>query len=46
MQGWLAGAKVKAPEDVTLGLENAAAAFIGLLEGRNFGKAVVKVADA
>ena len=32
-------------EDVTEGLENAPSAFIGLLEGRNFGKAVVKVAD-
>jgi NADPH-dependent curcumin reductase CurA len=27
------------------GLENAPAAFIGLLEGRNFGKLVVRVAD-
>jgi NADPH-dependent curcumin reductase len=27
-------------------LENAPAAFIGLLEGRNFGKLVVRVADA
>lgn len=32
-------------EDVTEGLENAPKAFIGLLEGKNFGKAVVKVAD-
>lgn len=46
MQRWLASGQVKAPEDVTLGLENAATAFIGLLEGKNLGKAVVKVADA
>jgi len=26
------------------GLENAPAAFIGLLEGRNFGKLVVRIA--
>ncbi len=32
-------------EDVVEGLENAPAAFIGLLEGRNFGKLLVKVAD-
>lgn len=31
-------------EDMTEGLENAPQAFIGLLEGKNFGKAVVKVA--
>jgi hypothetical protein len=30
-------------EDVTEGLENAPAAFIGLLKGENFGKAVVRV---
>jgi NADPH-dependent curcumin reductase CurA len=30
-------------EDVTEGLENAPAAFIGLLEGKNFGKLLVKV---
>jgi NADPH-dependent curcumin reductase CurA len=32
-------------EDVTEGLENAPDAFIGLLQGKNFGKLVVKVAD-
>jgi len=31
-------------EDITNGLENAPAAFIGVLEGRNFGKALVRVA--
>jgi NADPH-dependent curcumin reductase len=31
-------------EDITDGLENAPAAFIGMLEGRNFGKALVRVA--
>ncbi|WP_397448983.1 NADP-dependent oxidoreductase [Pseudomonas sp. NA-150] len=38
--------KIKFLEDVVEGLENAPEAFIGLLEGRNFGKLVVKVADA
>jgi hypothetical protein len=32
--------------DITDGLENAAAAFIGMLEGRNFGKALVRVAPS
>jgi NADPH-dependent curcumin reductase CurA len=31
-------------EDVVDGLENAPAALQGLLEGRNFGKVVVRVA--
>ena len=37
--------KVVWREDVVEGLENAPRAFMGLLEGRNFGKLVVKVAD-
>jgi NADPH-dependent curcumin reductase CurA len=36
---------VKLREDLVVGLENAPAAFIGLLQGRNFGKLVVRVAD-
>jgi NADPH2:quinone reductase len=32
-------------EDITDGLAQASAAFIGMLEGRNFGKALVHVAD-
>ncbi|MGO4702247.1 NADP-dependent oxidoreductase [Dyella sp. 2RAB6] len=45
MSEWIAAGKVKVREDVVDGLENAPLAFIGLLEGRNFGKLVVKVAD-
>jgi len=33
-------------EDITDGLGIAPAAFIGMLEGRNFGKALVRVAPA
>jgi NADPH-dependent curcumin reductase CurA len=40
------GGKVKFREDVVEGLEQAPEAFIGLLEGRNFGKLVVKVSNA
>lgn len=42
---WLKAGKITYKEDVVVGLENAPAAFIGLLKGKNFGKLVVKVAD-
>lgn len=44
MSAWLAAGRVTLREDRVEGLENAPAAFIGLLEGRNFGKRVVRVA--
>jgi NADPH-dependent curcumin reductase CurA len=44
MGAWVAAGKVRMREDIVDGLENAPAAFIGLLEGRNFGKLVVRVA--
>ena len=43
MQGWLRDGRIKYREDVVNGLENAPQAFLGLLEGRNFGKLVVRV---
>lgn len=43
MRGWMASGKIKSREDVVDGLENAPEALIGLLEGRNFGKVVVRV---
>jgi hypothetical protein len=46
MGEWVAHGRVKLREDVIDGLENAPAAFIGLLNGRNFGKVVVRVAAA
>jgi NADPH-dependent curcumin reductase CurA len=42
---WVAEGKLRWREHVTEGLENAPAAFIGLLHGENRGKALVKVAD-
>lgn len=45
MEEWLATGRVKAREHVIDGLENAPLGLIDLLEGRNFGKVVVKVAD-
>jgi len=45
MAEWLAQGRVKAVEDIVEGLDQAPSALIGLLEGRNFGKVVVHVAD-
>jgi NADPH-dependent curcumin reductase CurA len=44
MQAWLDAGRIILREDRVEGLENAPAAFIGLLQGRNFGKLVVRVA--
>lgn len=43
MQKWLQQGKLIYKEDRVDGLENAPAAFIGLLQGENFGKLVVRV---
>ncbi len=40
---WIREGKIKYKEDFVEGLENAPNAFIGLLNGKNFGKLVVKV---
>jgi NADPH-dependent curcumin reductase CurA len=42
---WVAEGKLTWREDVTEGLENAPAAFMGMLRGENRGKALVKVAE-
>jgi NADPH-dependent curcumin reductase CurA len=44
MSAWLKAGAIKYREDIVAGLENAPGAFLGLLEGRNFGKLIVKVA--
>jgi NADPH-dependent curcumin reductase len=43
MSVWIQEGRVKYREDVVDGLENTVAAFQGLLQGRNFGKLVVRV---
>ncbi|MGJ4935805.1 NADP-dependent oxidoreductase [Bradyrhizobium sp. HKCCYLRH2060] len=43
MSAWVRDGKVKYKEHVTEGLENAPAAFMGLLKGANFGKQLVRV---
>ncbi|HEV7322855.1 MAG TPA: NADP-dependent oxidoreductase [Ensifer sp.] len=44
MAGWIKGGEVRYREDIVDGIENAPEAFIGLLDGRNFGKLVIRVA--
>jgi NADPH-dependent curcumin reductase len=44
MSAWIREGKIKYREDVVEGLDKAPAAFMGLLEGKNFGKLVVRVA--
>jgi NADPH-dependent curcumin reductase len=43
MEAWLKDGKIKYREEVIDGLENAPAAFVGLLKGENFGKRVIKI---
>jgi hypothetical protein len=43
MSQWLSKGQIKYREQLVEGLENAPDAFIGLLEGKNFGKMVIRV---
>ena len=45
MSIWLKEGKIKFREDLQTGLELAPQAFIGLLEGQNFGKLVIQVGE-
>lgn len=45
MSQWLAEGRIQYKEQLVEGLENAPEAFIGLLEGKNFGKLVIKTND-
>ena len=45
MSSWLKEGKIKFREDIQTGLELAPQAFIGLLEGQNFGKLLVRVGE-
>lgn len=44
MRAWYAAGELVYREDVVQGLENAPSAFIGMLEGNNFGKLVIHLA--
>jgi NADPH-dependent curcumin reductase CurA len=43
--GWLREGRLKHREDIVVGLEKAPEAFIGLLQGKNFGKLLVRVSE-
>lgn len=45
MGAWVRESRIKYREDIVVGLANAPQAFLGMLEGRNFGKLVVHVAE-
>ena len=45
MSGWLRAGRIKYREEVIVGLESAPQGLMGLLQGDNFGKLVVRVAD-
>ena len=45
MSGWIKSGKMKYHETIFEGIENAPAAFIGLFDGTNNGKMLVKLAE-
>lgn len=45
VSAWLRDGRIKYREDIVEGLEHAPEALIGLLQGRNFGKLIVRVAS-
>jgi len=42
---WISEGRLRYKEDIVDGLENAPEAFFGLLEGKNFGKLIVRIAE-
>ncbi|KAF2751504.1 NAD(P)-binding protein [Sporormia fimetaria CBS 119925] len=45
LQKWLSEGTFKAKMSVTEGIDNAVDGFLGMLKGKNFGKAVLQIAD-
>ena len=43
MSTWLSEGKIKYREQITDGLEKAPETFMGMLQGKNFGKVVIKL---
>jgi hypothetical protein len=43
--GWVREGRLKHREDIVVGLEKAPEAFIGLLQGKNFGKLLVRAGE-
>lgn len=46
VSAWLKDNSIHYEEDVTEGIENEAEGLVNMLKGGNFGKAVIKYADA
>ena len=45
LQKWISEGTFKAQQSVTVGIDNAIDGFLGMLQGKNFGKAVLQIAD-
>lgn len=45
LAGWIRSGELKYREDIVEGIEKAPDAFAGLMEGRNFGKQLVRIGD-
>lgn len=45
MENWVASGEIKYKEHVVEGLDKGVATLNGVLEGKHFGKAVLKVSD-
>ncbi|KAF2476132.1 NADP-dependent leukotriene B4 12-hydroxydehydrogenase [Lindgomyces ingoldianus] len=45
LQKWIADGTFKAQQSVTVGIDNGIDGFLGMLSGKNFGKAVLQIAD-
>jgi len=42
---WLKDGSIQSKEHIDVGIDQAAEAFVRMLDGKNFGKAILKVAD-
>jgi NADPH-dependent curcumin reductase CurA len=45
LAGWVSAGRIRYREDIVRGIENAPRAFLDLLEGENFGKRLIQIAD-
>ena len=45
MANWLNNRKLIWKEDIVNGLDNAPKAFIGLMNGKNFGKLLIRISE-
>jgi NADPH-dependent curcumin reductase CurA len=46
MGGWLKAGKIRYREEIADGLEQAPGTFIGMLNGNNFGKCVIRIGSS